>query len=255
MAYRIGTLRNCRGTKAVRKSVQKEAERLKSIFGSPSVKDILHWGGSFKSSVTDSSESGGKSLAPKSLGPEIITSEVEPETELSKEELKLKYELVRRMIDSIAEDYTLKLVETSAKNSDGFSAPKKPKMSLNDYLFRLVKYMDKYFKYDLDRPEQNAGTRALLFATIYINRIQKMAELELHIFNIFRLFMSCMLVAAKFTEDKPISHAYWAKVAGCKIADLNVIEMRLVASSDFNLFVEEDEFVQTRAKYLTVHEV
>lgn len=253
MSYRIGTLRRCVAPTAVRKSAKKEAQRLKSLFGSPGFKDMLAWGGSFRSTLTESSESTRKTEVAKSVAFETVAGDTE--VELSKEELLVKYELVRRMIDSIAEEFTQRLVDVDLDPSDEFSTPKRPKLSLNDYIFRLVKYMDKYFKYGVDRPEQNVGTRALLFATIYIERIQKHAEMELHVFNIYRLFMACMLVAAKFTEDKPISHTYWAKVAGCDVAAMNVIEMKLVASSDFNLFVERDEFEQARSKYLTVHEV
>ena len=58
-----------------------------------------------------------------------------------------------------------------------------------------------------------------------------------------------MLVAAKFSEDEPISNQYWAEVSGVNMKDLNILEEDFCFGSEFNFFVEPRELKQLSQEY------
>ncbi|KAF9180092.1 hypothetical protein BGZ51_000055 [Haplosporangium sp. Z 767] len=60
-------------------------------------------------------------------------------------------------------------------------------------------------------------------------------------FNIHRLLITCVMVAAKFTSDLFYSNARYAKVGGLSLGELNQLELELLFTTKFELNVKVDE--------------
>mmetsp|Transcript_12511 Transcript_12511/g.15528 ORF Transcript_12511/g.15528 Transcript_12511/m.15528 type:complete len:256 (-) Transcript_12511:221-988(-) len=153
----------------------------------------------------------------------------------------------RLIIDSVTDSIMQKIVET--KNpEDAFDYDKVPVVSLNEYLYRCIKYMNHWYK---DEPNvKSTGMRSLFLSLVYIQHLQKVLPgFQLNEFNIHRLFLITMLIGAKFTEDKPISNKYWAKVGGICVDQLNQLESAFCSISEFKLYVGDDELDRVYDEY------
>jgi len=74
---------------------------------------------------------------------------------------------------------------------------------------------------------------------VYIDRIiQKHTQLSINSFNVHRLVISSILVASKFNDDNPYNNAFYAKVGGISVAELNLLELNFLKLIDFNLSIE-----------------
>ena len=58
-----------------------------------------------------------------------------------------------------------------------------------------------------------------------------------------------MLVAAKFTEDEPISQDYWAYIAGVEKEEINLLEREFCFSSAFDFFVETSQLMDVADRF------
>lgn len=111
-----------------------------------------------------------------------------------------------------------------------FHSSRKPPMSIKDYLRRLHKYFV-------------CSDESYVLALVFIDRLGKadpsMIVCEL---NVHRLLMIAVMVAVKFHDDVYYSNAYYAKVGGLPLKEVNLLEARLIALLDWNLFVDPGEY-------------
>lgn len=164
------------------------------------------------------------------------------------------YEPTRKIIDSVVDHMETSLEHVTSTNTvhiqqkEAFDGEKIPEIGLNDYLYRLVRYMDGWFK--VKPSSSSVGIRTLIMSVIYIQRVRTMVpDFCLNDYNVHRLFMVSMLIAAKFSEDKPVSNAYWAKVGGVKLAKLNHIESTFCTLTEFNLNVSDEDYDRAYCEY------
>ncbi|KAG0027546.1 hypothetical protein BGZ82_008935 [Podila clonocystis] len=64
---------------------------------------------------------------------------------------------------------------------------------------------------------------------------------KINSFNIHRLLITCLMVAAKFTSDLFYSNARYAKVGGLSLPELNQLELEFLFTTRFELNVKVDE--------------
>lgn len=164
------------------------------------------------------------------------------------------YEPTRKIIDCVVDDMETSLEHVASTNEvhiqqkQHFDGDKIPQINLHDYLYRLVRYMDGWFK--VNPSASSVGIRTLLMSVIYIERMRTMVSgFSFNDYNIHRLFMVSMLLAAKFSEDKPVSNAFWAKVGGVKLEQLNHIEKTFCTLTEFNLSVSDEEYDRVYCDY------
>ncbi|KAG4189173.1 hypothetical protein ERO13_A08G210700v2 [Gossypium hirsutum] len=62
------------------------------------------------------------------------------------------------------------------------------------------------------------------------------------IFNVHRLLITSVMVAAKFMDDQHYNNAYYAKVGGISREEMNRLEMRFLFDLDFRLNVTTEVF-------------
>jgi len=167
------------------------------------------------------------------------------------------------------------LVNKEALNSNSpaillpFCGTKEPKVSIEWYLWRIVYYLNKYPNVELTffaedeqtipadlssgktidvHKEGNAisrGLRSLLVALIYIDRVTEAhPNFKLSPLSVHRVFLTAILVAAKFLDDFPLGVNVFAKLGGISTKEMNNMELRFCSLIHFNLVVREIEFEQ-----------
>ena len=111
-----------------------------------------------------------------------------------------------------------------------FSANSIPSITIYEYLIRIQKYAN---------PEKNT----LILSLIYIDRLCKLGNIVLTYYNIHRILFAAILLAIKFNEDQFFENNYYADIAGIKVRELNFIEFHFFCMCDFNLYVNDDIFI------------
>ena len=110
-----------------------------------------------------------------------------------------------------------------------YTSRKLPQISVNDYIVRIAKYM-------------KVEDSTMILALIYIDRISRKKKIFVNEYNIYRLFFVSVVVATKYNEDKHYSNAYYAKIGGLELEQLNKMELEFVIGMNFDLFVEAKVF-------------
>lgn len=118
----------------------------------------------------------------------------------------------------------------STKRVTHFHSVRVPSMSIKDYLNRIHKY---FFCSD----------ECYVMGLVYIDRIGKIdPSLTVCELTVHRLLVLTVMVAAKFHDDVYYSNAYYAKVAGLSLKEVNALEAKLVKMLDWKVFVDPEEY-------------
>lgn len=116
-----------------------------------------------------------------------------------------------------------------AQSKQIFTSRNLPKISLSDYINRIMKYT---------KIEETTLTLAL----IYIDRVCKKNKILLTEYNVYRLLFAGVIIALKYNEDKFYSNVFYAKIGGLEIKQLNCLEVEFVIALNFDLFVDNKIF-------------
>lgn len=77
----------------------------------------------------------------------------------------------------------------------------------------------------------------------YVERLQEVdGAYELNSYNMHRLILTGIMVAAKFVDDFYFSNNYWSKVGGIPNDELNGLEMELLFLLNFSLHTTRAEY-------------
>ncbi|KAI5658885.1 hypothetical protein M9H77_27678 [Catharanthus roseus] len=110
-----------------------------------------------------------------------------------------------------------------------FHGSRVPALSIRQYIDRIFKY-------------SNCSPSCFVVAYIYLERFLHQMDIHLTSLNAHRLLITSFMLACKFVEDECYNNAYYAKVGGITTAEINRLEMKLLASIDFKLHVDEETF-------------
>ena len=110
-----------------------------------------------------------------------------------------------------------------------FTSRKIPKISIKDFLDRLLKYGKTFNEIAI-----------ILF--IYIDKICNKHKINLNYYNIHKLILAAFIVAIKFHEDKYYSMSYYAKLGGISTKEAIKLEYEFTSLIDFKLFVAQKEY-------------
>ena len=111
-----------------------------------------------------------------------------------------------------------------------FSSHKKPKISILDYINRIIKYT-------------YVEKSSLIVSLIYLDRICQ-NDILLTDYNIHRLLFISIIISIKMNEDRVYANDYYAQVAGVPLKELNNIESEFLVLNNFNFFVSEEEYLK-----------
>lgn len=105
-----------------------------------------------------------------------------------------------------------------------FHALRAPSISILQYLERIHKYA-------------SCSTESFVLALIFIDRLIQRNNFLLTHLNVHRVVISAVLVAAKFFDDAYYNNAYYAKVGGVLVSELNSLEVEFLFRINFALHV------------------
>lgn len=128
------------------------------------------------------------------------------------------------------------LQQLAAQNdSEGCGAPcflsaTEPTISVPDYVDRLARFFQ-------------CSRECFVLALIYIDRLLRgNSHIWLCPLNVHRLVVTALMVAVKFADDTFYSNAYYAKVGGLPLKEMNHLEATLLRMLHFRLHVMPWEF-------------
>lgn len=111
-----------------------------------------------------------------------------------------------------------------------FLSATEPVISVPDYLERLARFFQ-------------CSRECFVLALIYIDRLlQGNSHIWLCPLNVHRLVVTALMVAVKFADDTFYSNAYYAKVGGLPLREMNHLEATLLRMLHFRLHVLPWEF-------------
>ena len=114
-----------------------------------------------------------------------------------------------------------------------YSANSIPNISINDYLIRIQTY-------------SNIEKSTLILTLIQIDHICRKADIILTYYNIHRLLFGAVLISIKYNEDSYYDNKFYSEIAGVKLKELQNIEECFFEMSDFDVYVDQQEFEQYR---------
>jgi len=122
-----------------------------------------------------------------------------------------------------------------------FHALKAPGIGVEAYLNRVHKYA-------------SCSNECFILALIYIDRLIERNNFLLTELNVHRVVITAILLAAKFFDDAYYNNAYYAKVGGVLVSELNGLEVDFLFRINFSLYVQPEVFEKYKAE-LVAHSI
>lgn len=208
-----------------------------------------------------------ESMEKKQEGPRVL-----PNIELAKSEDVLDpvdYEVA--IIDNIAKFYESNLVDSKSQlqieslGDDVFVGKKMLKISIRDYLYRFVKYLNVWalrknmsvlVKFDPNENDEikrkmkvlSLGARAIISSTCLFEMMINKSNNKFHLkmSNVHRTILVCTMMSVKLNEDRDIKGRTIANIGGLKEDKVLSLELALCSILHFELYIKEEHY---RAKY------
>jgi hypothetical protein len=142
-----------------------------------------------------------------------------------------------------------------------FHALKAPGIGVHQYLERYVSHL-KHLSYDtanrispscLYRIHKYAScsNECFVLALVYIDRLIQRNNFLLTELNVHRVVITAVLLAAKFFDDAYYNNAYYAKVGGVLVSEMNGLEVDFLFRINFSLHVTPELFHKYRAELVS----
>lgn len=109
-----------------------------------------------------------------------------------------------------------------------------PDVSIISYLERIRKYA-------------KCSDCCFVISLIYIDRMIESCNVVLTSLNVHRLLITSIMLAAKFMDDLFYNNAFYAKLGGVSVLELNALEIEFLQKIQFTLFVSPESY----SKYLS----
>lgn len=123
-----------------------------------------------------------------------------------------------------------RLKKTAAATASAFEGTSKPSISVRSYLERIFRYA-------------NCSSSCYVIAYIYLDRfLRRQPAVAVDSFNVHRFIITSVLVAVKFMDDIYYNNAYYAKVGGISLMEMNYMELDFLFGVGFELNVTPDVF-------------
>ena len=94
------------------------------------------------------------------------------------------------------------------------------------------------------------SNECFILALIYIDRLIQRNNFLLTELNVHRVVICAVLLAAKFFDDAYYNNAFYAKVGGVLVSEINGLEVDFLFRINFSLHVTSEEFEKYRVELL-----
>ncbi|AEC10461.1 Cyclin-U4-1 [Arabidopsis thaliana] len=135
------------------------------------------------------------------------------------------------LLERVAESNDLtRRVATQSQRVSVFHGLSRPTITIQSYLERIFKYA-------------NCSPSCFVVAYVYLDRFtHRQPSLPINSFNVHRLLITSVMVAAKFLDDLYYNNAYYAKVGGISTKEMNFLELDFLFGLGFELNVTPNTF-------------
>lgn len=116
-----------------------------------------------------------------------------------------------------------------------FHALKSPGIGILPYLERIYKYA-------------SCSNECFILALIYIDRLIQRNNFLLTELNVHRVVITSILLAAKFFDDAYYNNAYYSKIGGVLVSEMNGLEVDFLFRINFSLHVTPEVFEKYKAE-------
>ncbi|KAK9689197.1 hypothetical protein RND81_09G042600 [Saponaria officinalis] len=104
-----------------------------------------------------------------------------------------------------------------------------PTLSIRQYLSRVFEY-------------SNCSPSCFVVGYIYMEKFIQQSGCYVTTLNVHRILLACVLVAVKFLEDECFNNAYLAKIGGVSTAEINRLEIKLLLTLNYRIYVSPEAF-------------
>ena len=80
----------------------------------------------------------------------------------------------------------------------------------------------------------------LILILIYIDKFCDMNNVNLTFYNIHKLILSSLVIAAKYNEDKYLSNEFYAKIGGITKKEIDILEYQFLTLINFSLYINDE---------------
>ncbi|KAJ4827944.1 hypothetical protein Tsubulata_029126 [Turnera subulata] len=116
------------------------------------------------------------------------------------------------------------------KKSSAFNGLTKPPISIKSYLERIFQYA-------------NCSHSCFVVAYVYLDRFSRRQPcFPINSFSVHRLLITSVLVSAKFLDDLYYNNAFYARVGGISLEEMNILEVDFLFGLGFHLNVTPTTF-------------
>eukprot|EP00494_Astrolonche_serrata_P031493 UN31762 len=151
---------------------------------------------------------------------------------------KAKRKIIVAAISSILSQKCATNTSNIQNNATGFfESPVIPNVSIADYLERVSFY-------------SHCTVEVLILALIYVDRLIERRNFMLTFYNIHRLVVTAVMLAAKYFDDKYFNNKYYARIGGISLREMNALEVEFVNLLYFRLYVQPAQFEQYESRLL-----
>jgi len=141
-----------------------------------------------------------------------------------------------KILGSVLEQVTKRnarypIISNSITKFDGLGPPE---IAIRPYLDRIFRYA-------------NCSNECFVLSLIFVDRIiQRHPDFYISSLNIHRLFITSIITAAKFFDDVYYNNAFYARVGGLNIEEINDLEIEFLFLLNFSLHTDPDEYERYR---------
>jgi len=142
--------------------------------------------------------------------------------------MKMNKELRSQQVEALS-DVLLKLCERNDRflmPATRFNALRLPQITIKAYLKRIAKF-------------SHCSEECFVLALIYIDRIIRSQDFLVNSYNVHRLVIASVMVAAKFFDDQYFNNPQYGLIGGVSSQEINQLEIEFLFMINFELFVDK----------------
>lgn len=110
-----------------------------------------------------------------------------------------------------------------------FELDQVPRLSLDKYITRVVNFIP-------------CTVESFIISIAYLYRISQHTPYLINTHSVHILFITSLLVASKYNDDRYYNNKYYARVGGISYLTLNKLEIEFLKYVNFECYVSLDEF-------------
>jgi hypothetical protein len=119
--------------------------------------------------------------------------------------------------------------------SSAFKGQCIPDISIQDYITRIIKYINQHYEYRSNPLKDYGGFVDLVGGFVLLERLVDSTDLQLNEWTVHRALITSVLIAHKLLEDDCASNRFFSCVGGITLDKMNTLEIIVCEALEFNL--------------------